>query len=88
MLKDLLFYEVTREADVKARQGRLDQRKKKRQEGTLKQAPGGNRSATTSTVRPSAKKKFTAKATKKAPAPAPVSPSALTSFASASCFHD
>ena len=88
MLKDLLFYEVTREADVKARQGRLDQRKKKRQEGTLKQAPGGNRSAATSTVRPSAKKKFTAKATKKAPAPAPVSPSALTSFASASCFHD
>lgn len=40
VLKDLPFYEVTRLADVEARQSHLDAREKKRQEGTLHQAPG------------------------------------------------
>ena len=40
VLKDLPFYERARKADAKARQERLDQREEKRQEGTLRKAPG------------------------------------------------
>ncbi|RVW75242.1 hypothetical protein CK203_047180 [Vitis vinifera] len=39
-LKDLPFYERARKADAKARQECLDQREEKRQEGTLRKAPG------------------------------------------------
>ena len=42
---------------MKARQDRLDQREKKRQEGTLRQAPGVSRLATSSTAHPPTKKK-------------------------------
>lgn len=57
LLKDLPFYEVPHETDAKARQDHLDQREKNRQERKLRQAPGGNRSTTTSIVRPRLKKK-------------------------------
>lgn len=40
VLKDLLFYEEAREENTKVRQERLDQREEKRQEGTLRKAPG------------------------------------------------
>ena len=40
VLKDLPFYERAHEADAKARQERLNQREEKRQEGTLRKAPG------------------------------------------------
>ena len=40
LLKDLPFYKRAREADSKVRQERLDQREEKRQEGTLRKAPG------------------------------------------------
>ena len=40
MLKDLPFYEKARKANTKARQERLDQQEEKRQEGTLRKAPG------------------------------------------------
>lgn len=39
-LKDLSFFEEAREADAKARQERLDQREERRQERTLRKAPG------------------------------------------------
>lgn len=40
ILKDLPFYEEAREENAKAHQERLDQREEKRQEGTLRKAPG------------------------------------------------
>lgn len=40
VLKDLPFYEEAREENTKVRQERLDQREEKRQEGTLRKAPG------------------------------------------------
>lgn len=57
MLKDLPFYEVSQVVDSKARQARLEQIEKKRQDGTLRQAPTINCSASNSTVRSLAKKK-------------------------------
>ena len=39
VLKDLLFYEIPRLADFEACQARLEERERKRQEGTLRQAP-------------------------------------------------
>ena len=54
-LKDLPFYEEARAVDTKERQDRLDQREKKRQEGTLRQAPGIGL-ATSSTAHPLTKK--------------------------------
>lgn len=41
--KDLPFYLEAREADAQARQERLSQREEKRQEGTLRKAPGDKR---------------------------------------------
>lgn len=40
VLKDLLFYTKAREADAQARQDRLTQKEERRQEGTLRRAPG------------------------------------------------
>ena len=40
VLKDLPFYERARKVDAKARQERIDQQEEKRQEGTLRKAPG------------------------------------------------
>lgn len=57
VLKDLPFYEVAHATDPKARQDRLDQREKKREEGTLRQAPCGNRPTTGPTVCLMTKKK-------------------------------
>ena len=45
VLKDLPFYEEAHEANAKARQEHLDQREEKRQEGTLRRAPGDKRLA-------------------------------------------
>lgn len=56
-LKDLPFYEVAHLADSKTRQARLKQRKKKRQNGTFKQAPTTNDLTSNSTVRSPARKK-------------------------------
>ena len=39
VLKDLLFYEIACLANFEARQARLEERERKRQEGTLRQAP-------------------------------------------------
>lgn len=50
----------------KAQQDRLDQREKKRQEGTLRQASGVSRQATNSTTCPPAKRKSTLQPTGKA----------------------
>ena len=57
LLKDLPFYEVAHVVDPKARQDRLDQREKKREDGMLRQVPCGNRPTTRSTVCPTTKKK-------------------------------
>ena len=57
VLKDLLFYEKAREADAKARQEHLDQREEKRQEGTLRKAPGEKGRNSSPAVRPQAAKK-------------------------------
>lgn len=57
VLKDLPFYEEAWATDSKARQDRLDKREKKCQEGTLRQAPGVGRPATSSTTHLPIKKK-------------------------------
>ena len=57
VLKDLLFYEKAREADAKARQEHLDQREEKRQEGTLRKAPGEKGRNSSPAVHPQAAKK-------------------------------
>ena len=57
MLKDLPFYTEAREADAQARQDRLNQREERRQEGTLRRAPGEKRPTALPTAHPSAEKK-------------------------------
>lgn len=57
MLKDLPFYEVAGLADSKAHQACLEQREKKHQDGTLRQAPTTNHPTSNSTVQPPIKKK-------------------------------
>lgn len=57
LLKDLPCYEVARVADSKAHQACLEQREKKHQEGTLRQALATNRSTSNSTVSLPTKKK-------------------------------
>ena len=52
VLKDLPLYEEARAINAKARQDQLDQRKKKHQEGTLRQALSISHSATSSTAHP------------------------------------
>lgn len=54
LLKDLLFYEVARVADLKAR---LEQREKKCKDKMLRQAPTTNSPTSNSIVRPPVKKK-------------------------------
>ena len=56
VLKDLPFYEKARKADAKARQERLDQREEKRQERTLRKAPGEKGRYSPPAARPPAKK--------------------------------
>ena len=66
LLKDLPFYERARETDTKARQERLDQREEKRQEGTLRKAPGEKgRDSSPAARPPTTKKKKKTKKTKK-----------------------
>ena len=57
VLKDLSFYSEVREADAQARQERLNQREEKRQEGTLRRAPGDKRPAPFPPARTPAEKK-------------------------------
>ena len=45
VLKDLPFYKEARKADTQARRALLNQREEKRQEGTLRRAPGDKRPA-------------------------------------------
>ena len=52
VLKDLPFYEEAWEENAKTRQDRLDQKEKKRQGGTLRQALGVSRLASSSTSYP------------------------------------
>ena len=67
VLKDLPFYERARKADAKARQEHLDQREEKRQEGTLRKAPGEKGRYSPPTAHPPARKeKKKRKKTKKA----------------------
>lgn len=75
VLKDLPFYEEACEADVKARQERLDQREQKRQERKLRRAPGEKGQPSSSAARPSAKKKksFVEVIEKSTPVPTPSS---------------
>ena len=57
VLKDLPFYEKASEADVKARQERLDKREEKRHEGTLRKVSDEKGHSSSPAVRPQAKKK-------------------------------
>lgn len=57
VLKNLSFYEQVRKVDTKARQKRLDQRKEKRQERTLRKALGEKGQPSSSIARPLTKKK-------------------------------
>ena len=57
VLKDLSCYEVGHAVDSKARQDRLEQRKKKSHEGKLRQTPATSRPTSNFIVRPPAKKK-------------------------------
>ncbi|KAL6328594.1 hypothetical protein AAG906_038789 [Vitis piasezkii] len=57
VLQDLPFYTEAREADAQARQERLSQREVKRQEGTLRRAPGEKRPTSLPPTRPSVEKK-------------------------------
>ena len=65
MINDLPFYERVREADAKVHQECLDQHKEKRQEGTLRKAPGEKGRDSSPTVRPSAIKEKNKKKKKK-----------------------
>ena len=56
MLKDLPFYERARKVDAKARQERIDQQEEKRQEGTLRKAPGEKGRDSSPVARPPATK--------------------------------
>lgn len=58
VLKDLPFYTEAHEADAQARQALLNQREERRQEGTLRRAPGDKRPAPFPPARaPAGKKK-------------------------------
>lgn len=57
ILQDLSFYTEARDVDAQARQERLSQREVKRQEGTLRRAPGEKRLASLPPTRPSVEKK-------------------------------
>ena len=65
MLKDLPFYKRARKANAKAHQERLDQREEKRQEGTLRKAPGEKGCDSSPAVRPPATKEKKKKKKKK-----------------------
>ncbi|RVW86090.1 hypothetical protein CK203_037999 [Vitis vinifera] len=57
MMKDLPFYEVACLVDSEARQARLEEREKKRQERTLRQAPATSRLSSNFVVCPPTKKR-------------------------------
>lgn len=89
ILKDLPFYEVARATNSKVCQDCLEQKKKKHQDGTLRQAPTTNRLTSSSTVHSSAKKKGPiTQPIQRAPTPpsAPPSPSISASSAFLSSF--
>ena len=66
VLKDFPFYMEARVADAKGRQYRLEKREKKRQDGTLRQAPGAGHSTTNSSVHLPIKKKSVLRPVEKA----------------------
>lgn len=66
MVKDLSFYLEVRTVDAKARQDWLAKRENKRNEGMLRQAPGGSRSTSSSTTHPLSKKKSVTRLAEKA----------------------
>ncbi|RVW88486.1 hypothetical protein CK203_043870 [Vitis vinifera] len=57
ILKDLPFYTAMRKADARARKALLNEQEEKRQEGTLRKAPGDKRSAPTPLAGVPARKK-------------------------------
>ena len=57
ILKDLPFYAAVRKANTWARKAHLNDREEKRQEGTLRKAPGDKRSAPTPPAGDPARKK-------------------------------
>ena len=66
VVKDLSFYLKVRTVDEKARQDWLAKRENKRNEGTLRQAPGGSHSTSSSTTHPPSKKKSVTQLAEKA----------------------
>lgn len=86
VLRDLHFYKEAREADAKARQEHLSQREERRQEGTLRRAPGKKHLMPSSTTRPLAekKKKITFVKVTKALTSVPSSPSTSSSASGSS----
>ena len=57
VLKDLPFYAAVRKEDARARKALLNEREERRQEGTLRKAPGDKRSAPTPPAGAPARKK-------------------------------
>lgn len=86
VLRDLHFYKEAREADAKARQEHLSQREERRQEGTLRRAPGKKHLMPSSATRPLAekKKKITFVKVTKALTSVPSSPSTSSSASGSS----
>lgn len=83
-MKYLPFYEKAHEADAKARQERLEQQEEKRQEGTLRKAPGekGRGSSSVVCLPATKKKKKTIAKTIKVVSPTPEPSSSTTASAS------
>lgn len=75
VLKNLPFYEEAQAANAKARQDRLAQREKKRNEGMVRQVQGRSRPASSSTAHPPSKKKSVTRPVEKALDLSPSSPS-------------
>lgn len=87
-LRDLHFYERARGADAKARQERLNYQKERRQEGTLRRAPGEKPRASFPPTQPlKEKKKRTLVKVAKAPPSVPSFPSSFTSSVLDSSAH-
>lgn len=66
VVKDFSFYLKVRIVDAKARQDWLAKRENKCNEGTLRQAPGGSRSTSSSTTHPHSKNKSVTRLAEKA----------------------
>lgn len=66
VVKDLSFYLEARTVDAKARQDWLAKKENKRNEGTLRQVPGGSRSTSSSIAHLPSKKKSVTRLAEKA----------------------